>query len=147
MKTDRSKVKRIPKRGHYENETIYSILDKEFICQIGFVHKDHPVVIPTIYGRNEYVLFSDSLSFTNTGGTLSQASRLSSFNFCSDFMIGKVKGAIISSCAILPTVKLPYSKGLSRGIILTIIITRINPKPNFAISSKASTPKIVFSRK
>lgn len=57
MKTDRSKVKRIPKRGHYENETIYSILDKEFICQIGFVHKDHPVVIPTIYGRNENNLY------------------------------------------------------------------------------------------
>ena len=57
MKTDRSKVKRIPKRGHYENETIYSILDKEFICQIGFVHKDHPVVIPTIYGRKESNLY------------------------------------------------------------------------------------------
>ena len=57
MKTDRSKVKRIPKRGHYENETIFSILDKEFICQIGFVHKDHPVVIPTIYGRNENNLY------------------------------------------------------------------------------------------
>ena len=57
MKTDRSKVKRIPQRGHYENETIYRILDKEFICQIGFVHKDHPVVIPTIYGRKESNLY------------------------------------------------------------------------------------------
>ena len=57
MKTDRSKVKRLPKRGHYENETIYRILDKEFICQIGFIHKDHPVVIPTIYGRKESNLY------------------------------------------------------------------------------------------
>lgn len=57
MKTDRSKVKRIPKRGTYDKETIYRILDKEFICQIGFVHKEHPVVIPTIYGRKENNLY------------------------------------------------------------------------------------------
>lgn len=57
MKTDRSKVKRIPKRGAYDTETIYGILDKEFICQIGFVHRDHPVVIPTIYGRKDDALY------------------------------------------------------------------------------------------
>ena len=51
MKTERSKVKRIPKRGSYDSKTIYRILDKDFICQIGFVHNEHPVVIPTIYGR------------------------------------------------------------------------------------------------
>lgn len=57
MKTDRSKVKRIPKRGAYDAATINRILDKEFICQIGFVHKEHPVVIPTIYGRKNDTLY------------------------------------------------------------------------------------------
>ncbi len=57
MKTDRSKVKRIPKRGAYDMATINRILDKEFICQIGFVHKEHPVVIPTIYGRKNDTLY------------------------------------------------------------------------------------------
>ena len=57
MKTDRSKVKRIPKRGAYDSETIYGILDKDFICQIGFVHQEHPVVIPTIYGRKDDTLY------------------------------------------------------------------------------------------
>lgn len=57
MKTDRSKVKRIPKRGAYDLDTIYGILDKDFICQIGFIHEDHPVVIPTIYGRKDDTLF------------------------------------------------------------------------------------------
>ncbi len=57
MKTDKSKVKRIPKRGAYDSETIYGILDKEFICQIGFVHNDYPVVIPTIYGRKDDALY------------------------------------------------------------------------------------------
>lgn len=58
MKTDRSKVKRIPKRGFYDAETIYRILDLDFICQIGFIHNEHPIVIPTIYGRS-----GDSLYF------------------------------------------------------------------------------------
>lgn len=57
MKTDRSKVKRIPKRGAYDAATINSILDKEFICQIGFVYKEFPVVIPTIYGRKNDTLY------------------------------------------------------------------------------------------
>jgi len=57
MKTERSKVKRIPKRGDYDSETINGILDKEFICQIGFVHEQHPVVIPTIYGRKGDTLY------------------------------------------------------------------------------------------
>ena len=48
---EKSKVKRAPKRGHYDKRTIYGILDKEFVCHIGFVHKNYPVVIPTLYGR------------------------------------------------------------------------------------------------
>ncbi|MEZ4887928.1 MAG: pyridoxamine 5'-phosphate oxidase family protein [Chitinophagales bacterium] len=55
--TDRTKVKRIPKRGQYDLETIYSILDAEFVCHIGFVHQGYPVVIPTLYGRkDDYLL-------------------------------------------------------------------------------------------
>ena len=57
MKTERSRIKRIPKRGSYDRETIYRILDNDFICQIGFVQNEHPIVIPTIYGRNEDELY------------------------------------------------------------------------------------------
>lgn len=57
MKTDRTQVRRRADRGHYDRETIYGILDKEFICQIGFIHDDHPVVIPTIFGREGDSLF------------------------------------------------------------------------------------------
>lgn len=55
--SDRSKVKRAPKRGHYDKETIYKILDDGQICHVGFVHKGKPVVIPTIYGRTEHKVF------------------------------------------------------------------------------------------
>jgi nitroimidazol reductase NimA-like FMN-containing flavoprotein (pyridoxamine 5'-phosphate oxidase superfamily) len=49
--TKRTKVKRVPVRGQYDLKSIYSILDDHFLCHIGFVHDDHPVVIPTLYGR------------------------------------------------------------------------------------------------
>ena len=57
MQTERSKVKRAPKRSHYDRETIYKILDAGQICHVGFIHKGCPVVIPTIYGRSENKLF------------------------------------------------------------------------------------------
>jgi nitroimidazol reductase NimA-like FMN-containing flavoprotein (pyridoxamine 5'-phosphate oxidase superfamily) len=57
MPTERTKVKRVPKRGHYEREVIYDILDAHFLCHVAFVHEDYPVVIPTLYGRWEDHLF------------------------------------------------------------------------------------------
>jgi len=58
MKTNKTKVKRAPKRGHYDSETINKILDNDFICQLGFVYNGYPVVIPTIYGKkDEYLYF------------------------------------------------------------------------------------------
>lgn len=55
--TDKTKVKRIPKRGHYDFKSITQILDAYFICQVAFIHEGYPVVIPTIYGRQENHLY------------------------------------------------------------------------------------------
>ena len=49
--TAKSKIKRVPKRGHYDRETINKILDESQICHIAFNHNGHPVSIPTIFGR------------------------------------------------------------------------------------------------
>ncbi len=57
QKPNRSKVKRVPKRAHYDEATIHAILDAGQICHIGFIHNGRPVVIPTIYGRSGNVLF------------------------------------------------------------------------------------------
>lgn len=48
---DRNKVKRVPKRGHYDRETVYKVLDAAFHCHVGFVINDQPFVIPTAFGR------------------------------------------------------------------------------------------------
>ncbi|MBU6343548.1 MAG: pyridoxamine 5'-phosphate oxidase family protein [Bacteroidetes bacterium] len=50
-KSPRNTVKRIPKRGFYDQETVFSILDDGFLCHLGFVIGDQPYVIPTSYGR------------------------------------------------------------------------------------------------
>ena len=49
--TDRTNLKRLPKRGHYERETVYGILDEGFICHVGFAVDGQPFVIPTGYAR------------------------------------------------------------------------------------------------
>ena len=55
--TKKTKVKRAPKRGFYDRETVYKILDNHFICQIAFIHEGYPVIIPTIFGRDNDSLY------------------------------------------------------------------------------------------
>lgn len=55
--TQRTTIKRIPKRGNYQQETIYQILDEGLVCHIGFVVDNQPFVIPTAYGRIEDKLY------------------------------------------------------------------------------------------
>jgi nitroimidazol reductase NimA-like FMN-containing flavoprotein (pyridoxamine 5'-phosphate oxidase superfamily) len=49
--TPRTTLKRLPKRGSYDRDTIEAILDEGFICHVGFVSDGKPVVIPTGYAR------------------------------------------------------------------------------------------------
>jgi uncharacterized protein len=58
IRTDASAVRRIPDRGHYDRETVYSILDAQVMCHIGFVWEGRPQIVPTLYGRDgDRVLF------------------------------------------------------------------------------------------
>ena len=52
-KTDKTRIKRLPKRGHYDRETIYHILDEALICHVGFVEKRQPYIIPINFARVE----------------------------------------------------------------------------------------------
>jgi nitroimidazol reductase NimA-like FMN-containing flavoprotein (pyridoxamine 5'-phosphate oxidase superfamily) len=49
--TDRTQVRRLPKRGVYDKATVESILDEGFICHAGFAVDGQPYVIPTGYAR------------------------------------------------------------------------------------------------
>ncbi len=49
--TEKTKLKRLPKRGSFDRETIYRILDEGFVCHIGFTVDEQTFVIPTGYAR------------------------------------------------------------------------------------------------
>lgn len=53
----RTTVKRIPKRGHYDRETINAILDEAIICHVGFTIESQPYVIPTGFARVDDVIY------------------------------------------------------------------------------------------
>jgi nitroimidazol reductase NimA-like FMN-containing flavoprotein (pyridoxamine 5'-phosphate oxidase superfamily) len=49
--TERTTLKRLPKRGEFDRARVYEILDEAFICHVGFVANGQPFVIPTGYAR------------------------------------------------------------------------------------------------
>jgi nitroimidazol reductase NimA-like FMN-containing flavoprotein (pyridoxamine 5'-phosphate oxidase superfamily) len=55
--TNRTTLKRLPKRGSYDQDVVYQILDEGFICHVGFVANGQPVVIPTGYARRDETLY------------------------------------------------------------------------------------------
>jgi uncharacterized protein len=55
--TERTQVKRLPKRGKYDQETVFSILDTAFVCHVGFTVDGQPYVIPTNFGRSGDMLY------------------------------------------------------------------------------------------
>jgi len=55
--TERTTLKRLPKRGVYDRQLVYGILDEGFICHVGFAVEGQPFVIPTGYARAGEQLF------------------------------------------------------------------------------------------
>ncbi len=51
MKTERSRLRRLHQRGHYDHESIYQVLDAGRQCSVGYVFKSTPYVTPTIHWR------------------------------------------------------------------------------------------------
>lgn len=49
--TERTQLRRLPKRGVFDRETIYKILDEGFVCHVGFTIGGKTFVIPTGYAR------------------------------------------------------------------------------------------------
>jgi uncharacterized protein len=70
--TKRTRLRRLPKRGHFDRDTINTILDEAFICHIGFVVDGQPYVIPTGYGRIGDDLYIHGSSASRMLRTLSE---------------------------------------------------------------------------
>jgi nitroimidazol reductase NimA-like FMN-containing flavoprotein (pyridoxamine 5'-phosphate oxidase superfamily) len=70
--TERTQVKRLPKRGKYDKETVFQILDAGFVCHAGFSVDGQPYVIPTNYGRSDKTLYLHGSAASRMLRTLSE---------------------------------------------------------------------------
>ena len=50
-KTNKTTITRLPKRGSYDQDTIYSILDEALYCTLSWSDNDQPFQIPTGFCR------------------------------------------------------------------------------------------------
>jgi uncharacterized protein len=55
--TDRTRLRRLPKRGTFHRDEIYRILDEGFVCHVAFVADGQPYAIPTGYARVDDVVY------------------------------------------------------------------------------------------
>ncbi|CAN5320352.1 pyridoxamine 5'-phosphate oxidase family protein [soil metagenome] len=72
LHTKRTRLKRLPKRGNFDRETINAILDEAFICHVGFVVDGQPYVIPTGFARVGDVLYIHGSSASRMLRTLAE---------------------------------------------------------------------------
>ncbi|MDQ2921985.1 MAG: pyridoxamine 5'-phosphate oxidase family protein [Acidobacteriota bacterium] len=70
--TERTTLKRLPKRGVYDRELVYGILDEGFICHVGFAVDGRPFVIPTGYARVDDQLYIHGSQVSRMLRTLAQ---------------------------------------------------------------------------
>lgn len=50
-KTSKTEITRLAKRGVYDRDVIYSILDEALVCTVAYVHEGNPFQIPTGFCR------------------------------------------------------------------------------------------------
>lgn len=55
--TEKTEITRLAKRGVYEKENVYAILDEALVCTVAFVLNGQPFQIPTGFCRKENTLY------------------------------------------------------------------------------------------
>ena len=61
--SDKTTIRRLPERAVADEDQIHSILDDGFLCHVAYLREGRPVVIPTLYARdNDRLLLHGSNS-------------------------------------------------------------------------------------
>ena len=153
--TERTTLKRLPKRASYERNTIYQILDEGFVCHVGFTVDGQPVVIPTAYGRAEDTLYihgsvasrmlrtlADGIQTLVDGLVLARSAFHHSMNYRSVVVFGtasivkdameKAKALLTFSEHLIPgrwaEVREPNEDELRKTLVLRIPLTEASAK-------------------
>jgi nitroimidazol reductase NimA-like FMN-containing flavoprotein (pyridoxamine 5'-phosphate oxidase superfamily) len=74
--SERTKVKRLSKRADYNTNTIHSILDEAFICQIGFTIENQIYITPFAYGRVDNKLYFHGAKTNRTLNSINNKSNI-----------------------------------------------------------------------
>ncbi len=90
--TQRTTLKRLPKRGVYDRAAVYAILDEGFICHVGFNLDSTPAVIPTAYGRS-----GDKLYIHGSAGSRMQRTLAGGVELC--IAVTLVDGLVLARSA------------------------------------------------
>jgi nitroimidazol reductase NimA-like FMN-containing flavoprotein (pyridoxamine 5'-phosphate oxidase superfamily) len=90
--SERTRVRRNPKKGRYERERVHAILDRALVGNVAFVDQGHPVCIPMLYARIEDDLFIH-------GSRASRMMRLLSSGSPACFTMTVVDGLILARLA------------------------------------------------
>ena len=56
-RSERTRVRRLPKRAAYDAASVAAILDAGLVCHVGIVHDGVPIVIPMLYWRDGDVVY------------------------------------------------------------------------------------------
>jgi nitroimidazol reductase NimA-like FMN-containing flavoprotein (pyridoxamine 5'-phosphate oxidase superfamily) len=53
----RTRVRRLPNKAHYDEATIFAILDEGRLCHVAATVHGKPVALPTLHARDRYTIF------------------------------------------------------------------------------------------
>jgi uncharacterized protein len=54
---ERTRVRRLPKKAAYDEETIFAILDEAWVCHVAATVRGKPVALPTLHLREDRTLY------------------------------------------------------------------------------------------
>lgn len=69
--TERTQIRRIPKRGSYDRDVMNAILDEALVCHVGFLHHEMPFVVPTTFARVDDRIFVHGAAASRMLGAIS----------------------------------------------------------------------------
>ncbi|MEU6848247.1 pyridoxamine 5'-phosphate oxidase family protein [Streptomyces sp. NPDC046716] len=70
MPTDRTRLRRFKENASFERADLEAILDAGFVCHLGVIVDGAPMVVPTVYGRDErYLYVHGSVASRSLAGT------------------------------------------------------------------------------
>jgi nitroimidazol reductase NimA-like FMN-containing flavoprotein (pyridoxamine 5'-phosphate oxidase superfamily) len=74
--TDRTRIHRLPARGNYDRDVVFSILDEALVCHLAYVVDGQPYAIPTTFARKDDRLYVHGAAASRTLKTMAGGVRV-----------------------------------------------------------------------